>query len=59
MTGQRWNSSDYKPIDGVLVHKRWLNDDGTRKDGIELEKEQVRVELEDIAARLRLLSRLV
>ena len=38
--------------EGTLAHKRWLAPDGTRKEGIELEKEQLRVELEIIAAKL-------
>ena len=43
---------NYHNIDGVLVHKRWLNEDGTRKTGIELEREQLLVELELMADRL-------
>jgi len=37
--------------EGTLVHRRWLHN-GKRKEGIELEKEQLRVELEIIAAKL-------
>jgi len=42
--------------EGTLVHHRWLNPDGTRKEGVELEKEQMRVELEVIADKLFALS---
>ena len=41
---------------GTLVHKRWINPDGTRKEGVELEKEQLRVDLELIAQRLLALA---
>ena len=41
---------------GTLVHRRWLNPDGSRKEGLELEKEQLRVELEVIADTLLALS---
>jgi len=46
----RWG--DFIEADGVMIHKRWRNPDGSPKTGIELEKEQMRVELEDIASRL-------
>src|SRR3990167_2536273 len=51
--GQRWVTTDYRvTADGGLTHKRWLNSDGTRKTGVELEKEKMRVELESISRRL-------
>ena len=53
MSEQRWVTTDYRvTADGGLTHKRWLNSDGTRKTGVELEKEKMRVELESISRRL-------
>jgi hypothetical protein len=51
--GQRWVSTDYRLTpDGTVVHKRWLNADGSRKSGVELKKEILRVDLERISERL-------
>ena len=48
-----WDIANYTLTpEGTLVHKRWLNEDGTRKTGIDLEKEQMKVELEIMAQRL-------
>jgi hypothetical protein len=56
--GQRWVSSDYRTTpDGTVTHKRWLNPDGSRKTGKDLEDELMRVELETIAQRLLSLAR--
>jgi len=38
--------------EGTLIHRRWLTPEGRRKEGVELEKEQLRVELEIIASKL-------
>lgn len=38
--------------DGFLTHKRWLNPDGSRKTGLALEEERVRVQLEKCARML-------
>ena len=45
--------NDYIVIDGMLCHRRWINQDGARKTGQELEDERARVALEQ-AARLLL-----
>jgi hypothetical protein len=41
----------------MLVHKRWLNPDGSRKDGLELKKEQMLVELQQLTKRLLALAK--
>ncbi len=38
--------------DGTMVHKRWLNEDGSRKAGAELQAEILKAELEVMANKL-------
>ena len=43
--------------EGTLVHRRWLNADGSRKQGLELRKEKLRSDLERLAQELMALCR--
>lgn len=44
-------------VNGVLVARRWVNEDGTMKTGRELKLALIQVELEDITRRLVRISR--
>lgn len=48
---------DFRVVDDMLVHKRWLNPDGTYKEGQELELEQLRAELERLTKRIMEIAR--
>lgn len=50
-------SADFVVVDGMLVHRRWVNEDGTMKTGRELQLALMQVELEDITRRLQRITR--
>lgn len=52
-----YSKEDFRVVDGVLIHERWLNPDGTRKTGVELEKEELLVQIQCVASRLMELCR--
>ncbi len=39
-------------IDNMMSHKRWVNPDGSRKKGRELEREELKVAIEVLTQRL-------
>ena len=58
--GQPGRPHDYVVTpEGTLKHKRWLNPDGSRKEGAELAKEEMKVKLEVIARELLALCKAI